>query len=65
MRMAITIDFDVDLAAWGDEYGERGPDIKPAVAERLRELIAHSAPANLGIIRETRIRRVVLPRGDQ
>lgn len=43
MKLAITLELDVDLVVWGDEYDVRGPDIKPDVARYVANLVMNSA----------------------
>lgn len=59
MKMAVTIEFDVDLGAWGDAYDVRGVEIKPDVAGYLNDLLQHCPAAVLGLLSDITVRRVV------
>lgn len=39
MKIRITLDMDVDMVAWGDEYGVRGDDVKADVLDYVRDAI--------------------------
>lgn len=57
VRYAITIDVEVDIVAWGDEYGMRGPvDIKADVLGYASSAIDNSAAGQMDLIKVTAIK---------
>lgn len=42
MRFTITLEVEVDIVAWGDEYGVRGPEVKPDVLGYVQTLVDYS-----------------------
>lgn len=59
VKLAITIEIDVDMVAWGDEYGVRGSDVKYDVQSYVGEQLACSNAGDLGLFREIRVTKVV------
>lgn len=57
MKIRITIEADLDLVGWGDEYGMRGPtDIKSDVMTYVRSQIDESAAGQENLISVTEIK---------
>lgn len=53
MRVAVRLDVEVDLVAWGDEYGPRGAqDVREDVRRYVLDLVQQSPAAEAGAIHD-------------
>lgn len=60
MKLAITIEVDVDLVAWGDEYGIRGADaVKADVGAYAFESLNLSYAADQQVLTNVNLVKVV------
>lgn len=59
VKLAITIEVDVDIIGWGDEYGVRGLDIKPDVADYIRTAIGSTYAVDTGLLTVTSNPKIV------
>ena len=58
MKLAITLELDIDIVSWGDEYGIRGLDIKPDVAQYVLQSVAGAPAFTAGCIRDVEVSRI-------
>lgn len=59
LKLAITIEIDVDVVAWGDEYSVRGAAVKTDVGDYFREMVQLSYAAEIGLISDAVLVKIV------